>query len=115
MPPAIHATYHPTLNIKAGDPVSFYVRTFQTEHGEEVWDFGDGSPKVTTKSSIPKVPEGERRPYTTKGYDYRRGDYAKTVHTYSEPGNYLVRVERRDENGYPGIAYLHVEVEPKNE
>ncbi|MCK4965725.1 peptidoglycan DD-metalloendopeptidase family protein, partial [bacterium] len=69
MPPSIHAVYHPTLNIKPGDPITFGVRTFQTEYGEEVWDFGDGSPKVIVKSAIPKVPEGEKRPYTTKGYD----------------------------------------------
>ena len=114
MPPSIHAVYYPTLNIKPGDPITFGVRTFQTEYGQEVWDFGDGSPKVTVKSEIPKVPEGEKRPYTTKGYDYRRGDYAKTVHSYSKPGHYLVRVERTDENGYPAIAHLGVEVsEPK--
>jgi len=110
MPPSIHATFYPTLNIKPGDPVTFGVRTFQTEYGNEVWDFGDGSPKVTVKSIIPKHPDGTKGAYTTKGYDFRKGDYAKTVHKYSKAGHYLVRVERADENGYKAMAHLHVEV-----
>ena len=41
--PAIQPAYHPSLDIKPGDPVTFLVRTFNTAVGNEVWDFGDGS------------------------------------------------------------------------
>jgi len=33
--PTIQAAYHPTLNIKADDPITFLVRTFSKEHGGE--------------------------------------------------------------------------------
>jgi murein DD-endopeptidase MepM/ murein hydrolase activator NlpD len=98
MPPSIHANYYPSLNIKPGDPVTFKVRTFQTEFGNEVWDFGDGTPTVTVKSE--KV---NRK-------DPRKGKYAETIHSFDKPGHYIVRVERSDENGFKAIAHLHVEV-----
>ena len=50
LPPSIQAAYAPTFGIRAGDPVTFKTRTFRTTHGSEVWDFGDGSPRVTVKS-----------------------------------------------------------------
>src|SRR5207245_1745633 len=46
LPPAIHATYAPTRDIYAGEPVTFKVRTFGTTDGSETWDFGDGTPPV---------------------------------------------------------------------
>jgi len=96
--PAMQPAYHPTLNIKPGDPVTFLVRTFNTDVGNEVWDFGDGSPQVTVKSETV-----DRRKYT-------KGKFAETVHSFSEPGHYVIRVERLDESGLKAIAHLHVVV-----
>jgi len=93
--PVMHAAYHPTLDIKSGDPVTFVVRTFNTESGNEVWDFGDGSPLVTVKSGpIPKDPV--------------EGKYAETVHSFSKPGHYIVKVERTNEQGWKAMAHLQV-------
>src|SRR5207248_9299477 len=50
LPPTIHPVFAPTVNIRAGDPVTFKVRSFRTTAGRETWDFGDGSEKVTVKS-----------------------------------------------------------------
>jgi murein DD-endopeptidase MepM/ murein hydrolase activator NlpD len=49
LPPTIHAAYAPTFDIKAGEPITFKVRTFRAKGGE-TWDFGDGSPRVDVKS-----------------------------------------------------------------
>lgn len=98
IPPTIHAVYYPTTNIKAGDAVIFKVRTFRSESGSEVWDFGDDSPPVTVKSVIP-----ERK---------REGKYAETVHSYKKAGHYIVKVKRTGEYGYEATAHLHVEVLP---
>lgn len=96
--PTIQAAYHPTLNIKPGDPVTFLVRTFNTDVDNEVWDFGDGSPKTTVRS------ETVDRKASTKG------KFAETVHSYLKPGHFIVRVERINENGYNAITHLHVAV-----
>lgn len=49
--PVMQAAFHPTLNIKPDDPVTFLVRTFSdSDFGNEVWNFGDGSPEVSVKS-----------------------------------------------------------------
>ena len=95
--PAIHASFHPTLGIKPGDPVAFYVRTFYGDTGNEIWDFGDGTPKLSVKSEI----DLENR---------TQGKYAKTVHSFSNPGHYIVKVERSNEHGYTAIAHLHIVV-----
>src|SRR5437773_5564258 len=50
LPPTIHPVFAPTTNIRAGDPVTFKVRSFRTTFGNETWDFGDGSAPVTAKS-----------------------------------------------------------------
>ena len=96
--PTIQAAYHPTLNIKPGDPVTFLVRTFNTAVSNEVWSFGDGSPDVTVKS------ETVNRETRTKG------KFAETIHSYSKPGHYVVTVERSDEAGIKATAHLHVVV-----
>lgn len=96
IPPTIHAVYYPTFGIKAGDTITFGVRTFRTDSGHEEWDFGDGSEIVIVKSVLPK--------------DIRKGMYAEAIHCYEKPGQYLVRVERANENGYKATAHLHVEV-----
>ena len=96
--PTIQAAYHPSLNIKPGDPVKFLVRTFNTAVNNETWDFGDGSPAVTVKSE------------TVNKQDENSGKFAETVHSFTKPGNYIVSVERSDENGYKARACLHVVV-----
>jgi hypothetical protein len=96
-PPGIHAAYAPTFGIRPGDPVTFKVRTFGTTHGKEVWDFGDGSPRVEVQS------DGNVKPLAKNGY-------AVTVHRYRKAGHYLVRVERTNALGERGMARLHVRV-----
>jgi murein DD-endopeptidase MepM/ murein hydrolase activator NlpD len=98
LPPTIHATYSPTLNIRAGDSVTFKVRTFRTTFGNETWDFGDGSEKVMVKS------DGNVNTLAKDGY-------AVTQHRFVQPGHYLVRVERTNERGDRAIAHLHVPIE----
>ena len=96
--PVMQAAYHPSLNIKTGEPVTFLVRTFNTAVDNETWDFGDGSPMVTTKSETPV------RPY------HIITRFAEISHSFVNPGQYIVRVERADENGYKAITHLCIEV-----
>jgi len=96
--PVMQPAYHPSLNIKPGDPITFLVRTFNTAVGNEVWDFGDGSPTVSVKCE------------TVDPNNFQQGDFAETVHSYSEPGHYIVSVEREDEAGLMARAHLHVVV-----
>jgi murein DD-endopeptidase MepM/ murein hydrolase activator NlpD len=96
--PAMQPAYHPTLNIKPDDPVTFLVRTFNTDYGNEVWDFGDGSPQVKVKSVI-----ADKKNIT-------KGKFAETVHSFAKPGHYIVSVKRTDESGIQAIAHLHVVV-----
>lgn len=97
VPPAIHAAYWPTMDLKPGQPVTFKVRTFGTTDGAEVWDFGDGTAKVTTKS------DGNVRALAKDGY-------AATEHAFAKPGDYLVRVERANALGFKAIGRLYVHV-----
>ena len=99
--PAIQPAYHPSLNINPGVPVTFLVRTFNTDVSNEIWDFGDGSPQVTVKSE------------TVDRKNYTKGKFAETVHSFSKPGHYIIRVERSDESGQKAIAHLHVIVNNK--
>jgi len=95
--PTIHAAYYPTLNIKPGDSVTFIVRTFNSDVGNEEWDFGDNSPRIKVKSVV-------------NHNDPTQGKFAETVHSFAKPGHYIVKVERSNENGFKAIAHLHVEV-----
>ena len=95
LPPTIHAAFAPTMNLRAGDPVTFKVRTFLTTANNETWDFGDGSEKVTVRS------DGNVKSLAKDGY-------AVTEHRFATPGRYLVRVERTNERGQRAIAHLHV-------
>lgn len=67
--------------------------------GEETWNFGDDTPPVKVKS------DGNVKEHAPDGY-------AITQHAFANPGHYLVRVERTNEQGEPAIAHLHVEVTP---
>ncbi|HET6574801.1 MAG TPA: PKD domain-containing protein [Fimbriiglobus sp.] len=97
LPPSIHAAYYPTTGIKPGDDVTFLVRTFRTIEGKETWDFGDGSPAVEVRSDGNAV-------------QLAKDGYARTVHRYTKPGHYLVRVERTNGRGESAVARLHVHV-----
>jgi len=96
--PTIHPVYYPTLNIKPGDPVTFLVRTFGSDTGDEVWDFGDGTEKVTVNSGV------------IQRQTQNDGQYASAIHSFQKPGHYIVRVERINESGFPAIGHLHVTV-----
>lgn len=95
--PTIHANYSPTFGIRPGDSVTFKVRTFNTTDNKEVWDFGDGSPKVEVKSdgnAVKLAPDG----------------YAVTTHRFQAAGDYVVHVERANAAGARAVAHLHVHV-----
>ena len=96
--PTLQASFHPTLNIKAGDPVTFLVRTFNSEIGNEDWNFGDGTPNVKVKSEI------------VNKSDPTKGKFAETIHKFAKPGHYLISVERLNESGYKATGHLHVVV-----
>lgn len=96
-PPTIHAVYYPTFGIKPGDEVTFKVRSFRIKEGSEVWDFGDGTPKVTVHS------DGNAEVHNPQGY-------AVTTHRYKKPGHYIATVERANERGYRAITHLHIRV-----
>jgi murein DD-endopeptidase MepM/ murein hydrolase activator NlpD len=98
LPPTIHAAFAPTTGLRAGNPVTFKVRTFRTTDGSETWDFGDGSPTVTVHS------DGNVNQHAPDGY-------AVTVHRFSRPGDYLVRVARANRRGWTATARLHVRVD----
>ena len=95
---SLHATYAPTFAIRPGEPVTFQVRAFGTTEGEEIWDFGDGSPAVRTGS------DGNVDPLAPDGY-------ARVVHRYEQPGHYLVHIHRTTDGGITAHARLHVRVE----
>src|SRR5256884_4912007 len=98
LPPTIHAAFAPTTNIRAGDSVTFKVRSFRTTFGNETWDFGDGTDRVAVKS------DGNVDEHAKDGY-------AVAQHRFAKPGHYLVRVERANEHGQRATAHLHVPVE----
>lgn len=98
LPPSIHAVYSPTLGLKAGQEIKFLVRTFRTTDGEETWHFGDGTPPVTVKSDGNVV-------------QLAKDGYALTTHKYEQPGVYLVRVSRTNQQGFTATAHLKVFVD----
>ena len=113
LPPSLHANYYPSLDIKAGEPVTFKVRSFNVREGEEVWDFGDNSPRESTRS----VPCYSSDDYAPEKMSYRDiqhhpQGYAEIEHTFAEPGHYLVRIERTGDWELKAVARLHVEVNP---
>jgi len=97
--PVLHAAYHPTTKIRVNEKVTFLVRTFNCKSGMETWNFGDGSELVSVSSEPP-----DRR-------DPTEGKYAETTHSFSEPGDYIVTVERSNSDGIKATAHLHVVVQ----
>ena len=99
--PELHTVYHPTFGIKPGDPVIFRSRGFHIKQsgGNDIYDFGDGSPKVSNPSNI------DKDQHATNGY-------GMVIHHYQKPGHYIVRVERIDEEtGYEAVQHLHVVID----
>jgi hypothetical protein len=82
------------MGIAPGKPVTFKVRTFGTTNGQETWSFGDGT-TATTKSDGNVVP-------------LAKNGFAATTHVFTQPGDYLVRVERANRLGQKAIAHLWV-------
>jgi murein DD-endopeptidase MepM/ murein hydrolase activator NlpD len=98
LPPSIQATYAPTMNVRAGVAVTFKVRTFRTQDGQEVWNFGDGTPPVTVKS------DGNANQLDPNGF-------AITEHRFAKPGDYIVRVQRTNARGFTATANLWVRIQ----
>lgn len=95
--PSIHPNYSPSLGIRAGDPITFKVRTFNTTDGKEIWNFGDGTSQVEVHSDgneVQHAPDG----------------YAVTTHAFQKPGDYVVRVERSNAFGVKAVGHLHVQI-----
>ena len=74
------------------------MRSFGSQHGEELWYFGDGSDSVAVRS------DGNADYHNPEGY-------AVTSHSFAEPGDYLVSVRRTNEHGFESVDRLHVRVE----
>ncbi len=95
--PGIHAAYWPTFDNRVNEPVTFKVRSFRNQEGNEVWNFGDGSPPVTVKSD--------------GNVDQQAADgYAITHHAYQQPGDYIVSVQRSRNDGVTATTRLHIRV-----
>ena len=101
-PPRIRAAYWPTSGLQAGDEITFQVRSFEVapDEGEEVWDFGDGTPAVRVQS------DGNANVHAVNGY-------AVTTHRYKTGGRYLVKVSRTNRRGETATARLDVTVRSK--
>ncbi len=82
--PTIHATYHPSIGVRTGDPIVFKVRARYTVEGLDVWDYGDGSPKETVRSNT-----------DTSTHAWDGVGYASTKHRFQKPGRYIVTVSRK--------------------
>ncbi len=104
IPPAMHLTYYPTDDLRAGQPIAFKARTFflgkfeVNQGGEEVWDFGDGRTATTRSGEKARVPA-----CTDLDFDER-------WHAYDRPGRYIVTVRRTGKNGLTATAQVCVEV-----
>lgn len=96
--PTLHAAFYPSLGIRAGDSVTFLVRTFGSQTGKEAWNFGDGTGSYFTDSGAVEVKT------------QNQGKYAEIRHSYARPGDYVVKVQRTNEYGFPAIGHLHVKV-----
>jgi hypothetical protein len=96
LPPNIHPSYAPSLNVAPGQPITFKVRTFR-DQGGETWNFGDGSPTVNVKS------DGNANMRAKDGYGV-------TEHTFAKPGDYIVTVQHTNERGERATAHLWVPV-----
>ena len=94
----IHLAHHPTLDLKAGEGVTFLARTFHTEPVKITWDFGDGTPFL----------ESTTRGITKKNHS--SGTYEKVIHAYSKPGHHVVIARAAEGSGLNSVSHLHVVV-----
>jgi PKD domain len=106
VPPSLHAACWPTKNLRVGQPIEFLVRSSrdlapEKEHFE-LWDFGDGSPKVRTKSDGVRSYEMYHDP----------NGYALTKHRYTKPGQYIVTVRTQNSRGETAVDRLWITIEP---
>jgi hypothetical protein len=93
---SLHAAYAPTFGIKPGDPVVFRSRGFGAGAGNDVFDFGDGTPPVPVPSNIDSA-------------QHAANGYGAVIHHYRQPGHYIVKVERKDEaTGHVAMQHLRV-------
>jgi murein DD-endopeptidase MepM/ murein hydrolase activator NlpD len=109
LPQTIHATCWPTLGVKAGDEITFQVRSFgiSQAEGQERWDFGDGTPPVEVHSVSKEVlPNGGGSNALAKD------GYAITTHRYAKSGDYLASVSRTNSRGETATVRLFVRIEP---
>lgn len=97
--PSLHLAFTPSLDLKPGNPVTFSVRAFGFDDGEEHWDFGDGTAEIRTQSGQNKDPHAQ------DGYTFLE-------HAYENAGDYIVTVHRESAKGIPAFAHLHVRVGP---
>ena len=97
IPPTIHPSFSPTMNLKPGDAITFKVRTFR-DRGGETWNFGDGTPPVKVES------DGNAKPLAKDGY-------AVTAHSFAKAGDYIVTVEHTNERGERAVGHLWVRVD----
>jgi hypothetical protein len=97
IPPAIHPSFSPTMNVKPGDNITFKVRTFR-DHGGETWNFGDGTPAVNVQS------DGNAKALAKDGY-------AITQHAFKKAGDYIVSVEHTNDRGEAARAHLWVRID----
>lgn len=102
--PWIHASFHPSRNVSAGDEIVFKVRTSGSAEGpkgmmegRDVWDFGDGSPTEEVRSN--PTPE-----------QHDKNGYAVVTHRYRKPGDYIATVQRKNDR-LTVMDRLHVRVE----
>lgn len=100
--PTLQAAYYPTLQIKPGDSVAFFVRTFNTDNNHVVWDFGDGTSTVGIETE--KVTREEQT----------KGKFAKISHIFTQTGHYIVKAENINSLGIKSTAHLHVVITGKN-
>jgi len=98
VPPTVHVTYDPTIGIKPGDEITLKARTFGTTDGKETWDFGDGSPPLTTQSDGNAV-------------SHAKDGYVVVKHRYARPGYFLVAVQRTDRHGVTATGRVCVHVD----
>jgi PKD repeat protein len=89
------AGYYPTLDLKAGDTITFKGRYFNIDEGEDHWDFGDGTTRITHSKGEPYAPNG----------------YVELKHIYKKPGHYTVTFTRQTDEGIPSTSQLSVFIE----
>lgn len=100
---SLHAAYYPSLDARAGRPITFQARSFLMNYkpmprppGQitERWDFGDGSTGVSHS-------DGNASKLAAHGY-------SRIEHTYTKPGRYLVKVESSAPDGAEARMVLDV-------